>query len=206
MQSIFKRLHRIEDLTICNWAGVFQNYLQKYQTRNAPRLRRLAVDNSTSFCAYSNIVDGDFPFILSQLCPRLSVLILNRFALTNIRPALLPVLKELYFCAESGARISVTDFLPILEGLPQLETLSVSLSMPSIHESPVRQRAVVLPQLRKLVLAGIATMLTHHLELPAIIHISLNLTITIKPHQYHTIKIIKMIWAYLAQVGMGMYI
>lgn len=67
MRSIFKRLHRIEDLTIHDWAEFLEKPLSKYEAYNAPLLRKLAVVNRGAFCGHISMAQDQFPIHITSL-------------------------------------------------------------------------------------------------------------------------------------------
>lgn len=175
IRSVLRRLYRIEDLTITNWADFPDVSLKKYTQYQAPTLRRLVITRNGIFTA-----KRPFPFILSSPCPALEFLCLYDCGIRSIQPALLPALQELYF-GEMKARPTPPDhILSILEGLPQLKTLTLAqYAEPSTFVPPSRasdERTAVLPNLRSLAVVdySLYLLLSGHLRAPVLKNICLQ--------------------------------
>lgn len=122
MRNVFKRLHRIEDLTIDGWPDFFDAALEKYTDYQAPILRRLAVTDSNGFDGEDTDPNTTFRYIIPNPCPSLRTLHLRGFALCSIVPSSLPLLQELLVSGPQP-HPPFRDVLPTLCGLPSLNTL-----------------------------------------------------------------------------------
>lgn len=132
VRTVLKRLHRIEDLTLDNWTDFVESSLAKYQTYQAPNIRRLMVTSRLHFRELYCEPNHQFTYVLSHPCPSLEVLGLRGFTPSSIRPSMVPSLRELYFQGPRNVQI-LDDILQLLQNLPQLCSLYVNAPYISRH-------------------------------------------------------------------------
>lgn len=175
VRRIFKRLHRIQDLSIANWAGFLEEPLTKYATYHAPILRRFALSNADEFAGFASPASNIFPFIISSSCPVLQVLALKDVGLSSIRPNLLPSLRKLHL-VEVRSRTPREALLTVLESLPLLRYLSITQIFSDDEETlnTPETRSIVLGNLTCLKLVDAALYLANNITLSAQTYVDLR--------------------------------
>jgi hypothetical protein len=186
MELLLARISNWETFTINSSLLSHSNYILSFCVHAAPQLRLINISVTQEFDdEIDGEVDGRHELVglvnSFHDASRLRILQINR----NILPShgtIPPSITDLCLtlpCYSTKARSSVTKLLHLLEGLPLLESLTVSLVRDQSREfvsAPDDSRAVSLLKLRALVLIGSSDMfgVLPHLATPSLARLHLR--------------------------------